>query len=76
MFSVLLSLYIKEQPSHLRKSLDSLFSQTLLPAEIILVKDGKLTPELNAVVSDYVQHYSILKSDYFGYESRAGQSIK
>ncbi|EKN16392.1 glycosyltransferase family 2 protein [Parabacteroides goldsteinii] len=61
MFSVLLSLYIKEQPSHLRKSLDSLFSQTLLPAEIILVKDGKLTPELNAVVSDYVQHYSILK---------------
>lgn len=61
MFSVLLSLYIKEQSSHLRKSLDSLFSQTLLPSEIILVKDGELTPELNAVVSDYTKRYSILK---------------
>ncbi|WP_302614912.1 glycosyltransferase [uncultured Bacteroides sp.] len=61
MFSVLLSLYVKEQPSNLIQSLDSLFSQTLLPSEIILVKDGPLTSELDAVVSDYVQRYPILK---------------
>lgn len=61
MFSVLLSLYIKEQPSYLIQSLDSLFSQTLLPSEIILVKDGPLTSELDAVISDYVQRYPILK---------------
>ncbi len=60
-FSVLLSLYQKEHPSYLKQSLDSLFSQTLLPLEIILVKDGTLTPELDAVVSDYVQRYPILK---------------
>lgn len=61
MFSVLLSLYQKEHPSQLRQSLSSLFSQTLPPNEIILVKDGPLTAELDAVVSDYVARYSILK---------------
>lgn len=61
MFSVLLSLYIKEQPSHLIQCVDSLFSQTLLPTEIILVKDGPLTVELDAIVSDYAARYPILK---------------
>lgn len=60
-FSVLLSLYIKEQPSHLIQCLDSLFSQTLLPTEIILVKDGPLTAELGAIVSDYAVRYPVLK---------------
>lgn len=61
MFSVLLSLYKKELPSYLQQSLNSLFSQTLLPDEIILVKDGPLTTELDAVVSDYTARYPILK---------------
>ena len=61
MFSVLLSLYKKEHPSYLQQSLDSLFSQTLLPDEIILVKDGPLTTELDNIVSDYAARYSILK---------------
>lgn len=60
-FSVLLSLYKKENPFYLRQSLDSLFSQTLLPNEIILVKDGPLTEELEQVVSDYTAKYPILK---------------
>ena len=61
MFSVLLSLYQKEHPSHLRQSLNSLFSQTLLPDEIILVKDGPLTAELDTIVSDYATRHPILK---------------
>lgn len=61
MFSVLLSLYIEEQPSHLRQSLDSLLSQTLQPDEIILVEDGPLTTELDAVVSDYATRCASLK---------------
>lgn len=61
MFSVLLSLYIKEQPSFLRKSLDSVFSQTLLPSEVVLVEDGPLTPDLESVVSEFQCRYSILK---------------
>lgn len=61
MFSVLLSLYIKEQPIYLKQCLDSLFVQTLLPDEIILVKDGPLTPELDTVVSDYAIRHVIVK---------------
>lgn len=61
MFSVLLSLYIKEQPSFLKQSLDSLLSQTLLPNEIVLVKDGPLTSELDAVVSDFAKRCASLR---------------
>lgn len=61
MFSVLLSLYVKEYPSYFKQCLDSLFTQTLLPNEIILVEDGPLTSELEHVVSEYSARYPILK---------------
>lgn len=60
-FSVLLSLYYKEQPSFLIQSLDSILSQTLLPNEIVLVKDGPLTPKLDSIVSEYEKRYNIIK---------------
>lgn len=61
MFSVLLSVYCKEQVSFLQQSLDSLFSQTLLPDEIVLVKDGPLTEKLDALIDRYQQEYFIIK---------------
>lgn len=60
-FSVLLSVYQKEQPIFLRQSLDSIFNQTLLPDEVILVKDGPLTDVLDEVVEEYVLKYPTLK---------------
>lgn len=61
MFSVLLSVYIKEQATYLRESLNSIFNQTLLPTEVILVKDGPLTDELNQVIEEYTLKYPIMK---------------
>lgn len=61
MFSVLLSVYYKEQVIFLKKSLDSIFSQTLLPEEVVLVKDGPLTEELNLCIENYAQKYPTLK---------------
>ena len=52
-FSVLLSVYRKEKPEYLRQSLDSILAQTALPAEIVMVEDGPLTPELYAVLEEY-----------------------
>ena len=61
MFSVLLSIYAKECPLYFKASLDSIFHQTLLPDEVILVEDGPLTPELEQIVCDYSSRYPILK---------------
>lgn len=60
-FSVLLSIYYKEQPAFLRLALDSVFSQTVRATEVVLVEDGRLTPELDAVIAEYEQRYSELK---------------
>ena len=60
-FSVLLSIYYKEQPAYLRLALDSVFSQTIRADEVVLVEDGRLTPELDAVIEEYQKQYPELK---------------
>lgn len=53
-FSVLMSVYFKEKPEYINLSLESnLLKQTLQPNEFILVCDGDLTPELEAVIEKY-----------------------
>jgi len=51
--AVLMSTYRGESPEHLRQSLDSLVAQTLQPDEVVVVKDGPLTCELEGVLSHY-----------------------
>lgn len=57
-FSVLMSVYIKETPEFLEQSLESLLiNQTLLPTEVVLVKDGPLTDELEAVLDKFKKQF-------------------
>ena len=49
-FSVLMSVYIKENPIFLKYAIESIQNQTMKPSEIILVEDGPLTPELYQVL--------------------------
>ena len=60
-FSVLLSVYYKESSLFLVKSLDSIFSQSLPPSEVVLVKDGPLTETLNKCIDSYLHKYPTLK---------------
>jgi len=59
-FSVLIAVYHKDEPDYLRQSLDSVFAQTVRADEVVLVEDGKLTPQLDAVVEEYERRYSEL----------------
>ena len=51
-FSLVMSVYAKENPLFLSRCVDSLLSQTAPPDEIIVVKDGPLTDELEAVLDE------------------------
>ncbi|MFJ1364965.1 glycosyltransferase [Capnocytophaga canimorsus] len=58
-FSVLISLYIKEKPEFLAECLESLKNQTLQANEVVIVFDGKITSELEDVVSQYSKELPI-----------------
>ncbi len=46
-FSVLMSVYYKENPVYLKEAMESIYDKQILkPTEIILVEDGELTKEL------------------------------
>lgn len=53
-FSVLMSIYSRENPKYLRQAIDSIWkNQILKPSEIVLVKDGPLTRELDEVIDGF-----------------------
>ena len=55
-FSVLLSVYSKENPCYLNEALSSIWDQqTLKPGQIVLVKDGPLTEELDSCINIWIQ---------------------
>ena len=56
-YSVLMSVYYKEKPDWLRYSIRSILSQTVMPNEILIVKDGQLTNELDSVLNIFIEQY-------------------
>ena len=60
MFSVLLSIYKKEKPEHFSLALKSILKQTICPNEIIIVKDGMLTKELENTILFFKKKYPII----------------
>ena len=62
-YSVLMSLYKKENPAYFRLALDSMINQSIKPDEIILVEDGPLTEELYAIVEEYKTYLRIVVNE-------------
>ena len=60
-FSVLMTVYEKEKPYNLRKSLLTSYQQTIKPKEIILVCDGELTQELYDEIEQIKNEIPILQ---------------
>lgn len=60
-FSVLMSIYKKEKKEYLELAIDSIYNQTLLPDEVVLVEDGILPNELENTVKKIEKKYNNLK---------------
>ncbi|MBR5239719.1 MAG: glycosyltransferase [Clostridia bacterium] len=52
-YSVLMSVYHKEQPTHLRVAVESMLNQTVPPSDFVIVCDGPLTEELDRVIDEF-----------------------
>lgn len=52
-FSVSMCVYIKDTPEWFRTAVESVLNQTVKPDEIVLVVDGPVTGQLDAVISEY-----------------------
>ena len=60
-FSVLMSVYIKENPKYFDRALKSITDdQILKPNQIVLVKDGPLTDELEKIIKKWSEKYKNL----------------
>ena len=57
-FSVLMSVYKKDDPNYLDDSLKSIYAQTIVPSEVVLCEDGELTCELEKVIEKYYKQYT------------------
>lgn len=51
-YSVLMSVYCKEKPEFLKQAIESIQLQSLPPNDFVMVCDGPLTPELDAILLD------------------------
>ena len=55
-----MSVYVKEKADHLRMAIDSIWNQTVKTNDFVLVCDGPLTDELNAVIEKMQHEHSEL----------------
>ena len=56
-YSVLMAVYVKEQPENLRLAIQSMLDQTVVPKDFVIVCDGPLTQELDDVIAEFVDIY-------------------
>jgi len=71
-FSVLMSVYAKDRPAWVRQALDSVLSNTAKPAEVVIVIDGPIPADLQAVLDEFsskfqqIQLYPLEKNGGLG----------
>lgn len=52
-FSILITVYHKDNPKYLQEALESIRIQTVAPSEIIIVEDGPISSDLKKVILDF-----------------------
>ncbi|ACV47574.1 MULTISPECIES: glycosyltransferase [Halomicrobium] len=56
-FSVLISVYKEDNPDHFKTALESIVNQTIVPDEVLVVKDGPLPDDLDSVIAEFQTSY-------------------
>lgn len=56
-YSVLMSVYWKEEPEYLRQAMTSIYNQTIPTNDFVLICDGVLNEELDNVIADMQQRF-------------------
>lgn len=74
MFSVLMSVYKGEKTEYFKPSMDSVLSQSLLPDEIILIRDGMVYEELQEAIDFYLKKFPSLFS-YYPFDENRGLGL-
>ncbi|HJG03670.1 MAG TPA: glycosyltransferase [Megamonas funiformis] len=62
-YSVLMSVYKNDKPEYFQVSLESMCKQTILPDQIVIVKDGPISSDLQGVIDFFKKNYSIIIDD-------------
>lgn len=56
-YSVLMTVYGKDNPDYFKLALNSMINQTIKPDEIVIVKDGEITNSLQQVINEAQKKY-------------------
>lgn len=64
-YSVLMSVYINDTPAQFREAIDSIFKQSHLTNDFVLLCDGPLNPELYAIIAKYKELYPNILNIYY-----------
>lgn len=76
-YSVLMSVYFKEKPEYLKTSIESMMNQTIPTNDFVLVCDGPLTPELDAIIAEMQQKYGeIIRTIRFENNGGLGHALR
>lgn len=60
-FSVLMSVYKNDKSEDVKVAIDSLLNQTLLPNQIVILEDGKVSKKLDDLLEDYSKKHKIIE---------------
>lgn len=76
-FSVAMSVYKSDNPNFFDRALSSITDeQTIIPNEIVLVVDGPVNDEINAVIDKYESKYEIFKVIRLEQNGGLGNALK
>lgn len=76
-YSVLMAVYIKDNPDWFALAIDSMLKQTIVPNEVVIVEDGLITDELKEVIRErQVRYPNLIRSISLEHNKGLGEALR